>query len=91
MEAPCDTGFNKFAKHLGDGINVLLGWHAARSLEKVIAILNELEMSELLRKTVAVVVKRLREFGMLDLIYYVTHQLTMLHGKTQKTVCLLKW
>lgn len=42
-------------------------------MEKVIAILNELEMPEPLRKTVEVVIKRLREFCMLDWIYYVTH------------------
>lgn len=45
-----------------------LGWHDSKSSEKVIAILDELEMPELLRKTVAVVIKRLREFDILDWI-----------------------
>lgn len=73
MEVFCDIEFNKFVKYLGDGINVFLGWYVVRSLEKVIVILNELEMLELLRKIVVVVVKRFREFGMLDLIYYVIY------------------
>lgn len=90
MEAPHDTEFSKLTRTLGDGINVLLGWHAVRSLGKVITILNELVMPELLRKTVVVVIRRLRESGKLDWIYYITHQSTNFHGKAQKTLWLLK-
>lgn len=56
----------KLAETFGDSMNVSLAWYDAGNLERVLDILKELEVRELLRKHVAKISKTHRELGMLS-------------------------
>lgn len=56
----------KLAGTFGDSMNVSLAWYDAGNLERVLDILKELEVRELLRKHVAKISKTHRELGMLS-------------------------
>lgn len=61
-----NTELMKLAGTFGDSMNVPLAWCDAGNLERVLDILKELEVRELLRKHVAKISKTHRELGTLS-------------------------